>query len=320
MEKETLLRLDQEALNTLNLDDTSSAFVARQLTHVRAQTIQVKHAALNAFTLFPVQTEIPVGADTAEQIYYDMVGMATIISNYADDLPRADVVAEKTAVSVRDIGSSYGYSVKELQNAAYAKVPLTTMKASAVKRSNDKKLNDVAFKGDSKYGITGFIDNANLNEYTLTADGTGSATKFSTKTAAQMFRDMTAFIESVPIATEYTEAMNTIGISPAAHLALASTTYNTTTGLTVLQTLKEQHPEITRWLKIGEFKNADATGTKDIMIGGYFDADYVRFEIPNRFEQRPVQERNLEYVVNCLSSTVGVTVFRPFAFSIAEGV
>lgn len=319
MDKETLLRLDQQALNT-RLDATSSAFVANQLTHVRAQTIQVTHAPLNAFSFFPVQTEIPVGAETAKQIYYDMVGMAIIIANSADDLPRADAVAEETAVNVRHVGASYGYSVIELENASFARVPLSTMKASAVKRAIDKKLNDIAFKGDSKYGITGFLQNSNLNEYTLTADGTGSTTTFSTKTAAQMFRDMTAFIESVPIATEYTEQMNTIGIAPEAYLALASTTYNSTTGLTVLQTLQAQHPEITRWVKLGELIKADSTGAKDVMVGGYFAPDYIRLEIPKRFDQLPVEKRNLDYVIDCLASTVGVTVFKPFAFSIAEGV
>lgn len=319
MKQEQLTRLDQQALNA-RFDASQSAFIAEQLTKTRAKTIQVKHAALNAFTLFPVQTEIPVGAETAKQIYYDLVGMATIISNYADDLPRADAVAEETAVNVRHIGASYGYSVIDLENAAFANLPLSTLKANAAKRSVDKKLNDIAFKGDAKYGITGFLDNSNLNEYTLTADGTGSSTKFSTKTADKMFRDMTAFIESVPIATEYSEQMNTIAMSPDAYLALASTTYNATTGLTVLQTLQAQHPEITRWLKIGEFKNADSTGTKDIMVGGYFDPDYVRLEIPKRFDQLPVEKRNLDYIIDCLASTVGVTVFMPYAFSKAVGV
>lgn len=316
-----MIRLDSDALSR-NFDDTASAFLARQLTHVRAQTIQVTQAPLNAFMLFPVQTEIPVGADTALQRYYDMVGSAAIIANPADDLPRADIVAQEKSVKVKDIGASYGYSVKDLENASFANLPLSTMKAGAVRRAIDVKLNKIAFKGDSTHGIVGFLDNENLNEVTLPADGTGSSTKFSTKTPVQMYRDMSNFIESVPTITEDTEKMNTIALAPAAYNALASTLYvseNGQTTQTVLQMLKAQYPEIQRWLKIGELKGA-GTGNTDVMVGGYFDPSYIRLEIPKRFDQRPVQEKNLMYIVNCLSSTVGVTVFRPYTFSIAEGV
>ena len=39
-------------------DETTSAFLARELTHIRAQVLQVKKAPLNAFSVFPVQTDI----------------------------------------------------------------------------------------------------------------------------------------------------------------------------------------------------------------------------------------------------------------------
>ena len=80
-----------------------------------------------------------------------------------------------------------------------------------------------------------------------------------------------------------------------------------------------KYPEIRRWLKVGELKNADSTGTKDYIIAGVFDPDYVRFEIPLRFDQRPVQEKNLSFNVPCRSKVVGVTVFRPYCFTKAVG-
>ena len=38
-----------------HFDEAQSVFLARQLTHIRAQTLTVKKAALNAFQVFPVQ-------------------------------------------------------------------------------------------------------------------------------------------------------------------------------------------------------------------------------------------------------------------------
>jgi len=321
---EMIERLDAATLKGIGdrMDDASAAFLSRQLTYVRAQTIDVPHAPLNAFTVFPVQTEIPVGADTALQYYYDMVGMAELISNPADDLPRADVLAHETSVHVRQFGDAYGYSVQDLEQAAFARVSLSARKGIAAKRGIDIKLNKLAWNGDAKGGIVGFIDNENMSEYTLAADGTGAATTFESKTAVQMYRDVSNIIESIAINTGEVEKANTVIFAPKPYRALATTLYTTTNGQTtdtVLQMLQSHYPEITRWLKVSELHNADSTGTKDIVIAGYFDPDYIRFEIPKRFDQRPIQERNLEYIVNCLASSVGVTVSRPYCFTKAVG-
>ena len=53
------------------MDADTSVFLARQLTHIRAQTLTVKKTPLNAFQVFPVQTDIPAGAETAVQYIYD---------------------------------------------------------------------------------------------------------------------------------------------------------------------------------------------------------------------------------------------------------
>ena len=67
-------------------DEAFSLFLARELTYIRTQVLQVAKAPMNAFRIFPVQTEVPAGAATAMQRVYDQTGMAKIISNYADDL------------------------------------------------------------------------------------------------------------------------------------------------------------------------------------------------------------------------------------------
>ncbi len=303
-------------------DAATAAFLSRQLTYIRAQTLQVKHAPLNAFTVFPVQTEIPQGASTALQYVYDMVGMAKIIANPADDLPFVDALAEEWPVSVKEVGAAYGYSVSELEQAAFANVSLSTMKSDAVKRAIDTKLNKIAWNGDAAANIIGFLDNENVSEYALTADGTGSATTLSSKTAEKQYRDVANLIETIGENTNETEDANTILFAPAPYRALSTTLYTTANGQTtqtVLQMLKAHYPQITRWLKVGELHNADATGTKDLMIAGFFDPSYIRFEIPLRFEQRPVQENNLSFKIPCRSKVAGVTVFRPYCFTKSVG-
>lgn len=302
-----------------HLDEAASVFLARELQYVRRRVLDVPKAPLEAFTVFPVQTEVPAGAETAYQRIYDSVGVAKIISNYADDLPRADVVAEENPVKLRDVGAAYGYNVSEIRSAQFAGINLSAMKARAARRSIDEKLNAIAWKGDAAHKIIGFLDNPNFTEVTLPADGTGSKTELNTKTVDKVIRDVNAVIEAVPNATNQVEQADTVLIAPTAYNYLATTPRSDHSDITLLEFLRKTHPEIRRWLKVGALKGA-GTNSKDLMIVGKFDPDYVRFEIPQRFNQLPVEMRNLEYIINCMARVIGVTVTMPLAFAKAEGV
>lgn len=301
-----------------NMDEAASVFLARQLTYVRSQVLTVKKASLNAFQVFPVQTDIPSGAETAVQYIYDAVGMAKIINNYADELPRVDVIAKEEPVKVFVLGDAYGYNFREVKNAMFAGVNLSAMKAQQARRGIDVKLNQIAWKGDTAHNIVGFLDNPNISMIALPADGKGSKTTLSTKTTDQMIRDMNDIIDAIPTATNEVEQANTVLMAPAVYRTLSETRIPDGEGQTVLGFLQAVHPEITRWMKVGELKGAGTDGT-DMVIAGYFDPMYVRFEIPTRFDQLPVQYRNLEYVVDCVSEAAGVTVTMPMAFVKAQG-
>lgn len=297
-------------------DETTSAFLARELTHIRAQVLQVKKAPLNAFLVFPVQTDIPEGAESALLRIFDEVGMAEIISNYADDLPRADVLAKETAVKVYTAGAAYGFNEIEIKNAAFAGRSLSALKAQAARMSIDRKINNLAWFGDKVNGIVGFLVNPNIGEYTIPANAKGT-TLIKDMTEDEVLATFNAFLDFIPDKTNDVEQPNTVLLPPAAYAHLATTRLSQTE-TTLLRFLQQVHPEITRWMKVGELRAAGAGG-KDMMIAGYFDPTYIKLEIPNRFQQLPVDRRNLEYVVDCISRCVGVTVSIPFAFVKAVG-
>src|SRR5215467_8231878 len=82
-------------------EDIDTIFLARQLDYVRATNYVRELPASNADRIVPDDTSIPEWAETVWQYAYDMVGMAKVISNYADDLPRADVRATQRSVGVK---------------------------------------------------------------------------------------------------------------------------------------------------------------------------------------------------------------------------
>lgn len=319
LERKNIERLDAaELMRSGRFDEKYSYFLAEQLRYVRAAALKVKKAPLKAFEVFPVTTDIPVGAKTAVQRIYDSVGMAKIISNYGDDLPRIDILAAEKPVHVRTLGAAYGYSVTDLQNAQFAGMNINAEKAEAAREAIDRKINAIAWKGDAEYGITGFIDNPNLTEYTVAASGTGSSTKFIDKTDEQIIADLNGLAAAVETATSFEEHPNTLLLPPKAY-TIVSTKRLSYSDHTILDFFRAAHPNITRVIAVGELEGASSSG-KDIMVAGFFDPKYIKLEIPIRFEQMPIQYRNLEYVIDCIASTTGVTVQIPNAFAKAEGV
>ncbi len=300
-------------------DDNLSLFLARELQYVRRKALETKKLPLSAFNVFPVSTEIPPGAATAVQKEYDSVGMAKIISNYADDLPRCDVTARETVVKVRSLGDAYGYNYDEIASAQMAGVSLDARKAAAARRGIDSKLNKIAWQGDSANGIVGFLNHANITAYTLPNDGDSSSTTWASKNANQIIRDFNGILRTITTQTNGLEEPNTVLMPPEIYDLLAATPKSQYTDSTILDFLQRAHPEITRWLKVPELVGAGANSA-DVFFAGAFDEEHVALEIPVRFDQLPIEKRNLEYVVDCIAKTVGVTVTYPLAFCKAVGV
>ena len=296
-------------------DEATSIFFARQLEHVRAQALEVKKQPLESFNVFPVQTDIPVGAESAVIRIFDSVGTAKIISNYADDLPRVSVAAKEESVKVFMLGDSYGYNIREVQNAQFANINISARKALMARRAIDVKLDGIAWHGDASHKIPGFFGNTNISEYTVPTNA-ANTTKIEDMTVDEAIAFFNAFLEAIPTATNQVEHANTVLLYPKAYNHLATARIPNTMN-TVLDFLKGVHPEITRWMKVGKLAGAGTSG-KDLIYAGYFDPSYIRFEIPERFHQHEVEKRNLEYVIDCTASAVGVTVFIPYAFLKAQ--
>ena len=294
-------------------------FIAQELNYIRSRALEVEHSPLNSFRVFPQETDVPAGAETALQLVYDSVGMAKIVADYGDDLPRAEAVATTIPAKVYTVGDSYGYNYVELEHARMANVNLEARKALSARRGIDLKLNNIAWFGDAEHGIVGFINNPNIATVTIPADGTGSSAQFVDKTPDQIIRDMNAIINEVSNNTNGVEMPDTVLLAPAVYDLLESTPKSQYSDRTILEFLRGAHPEVTRWMKIGELKGA-GTGATDMVIAGVFRPEYIRQENPVRFEQLPVQYRNLEYVVPCVSRTLGVTVNVPVCFASAYGM
>lgn len=303
---------------TGRFDANESLFFARQLEFVKSQTYDIKRVALSALTLMPVSTAIPEGATTHTYRQYDSVGMAKVISNYANDLPRADVTGKEFTNPIRSIGNAYGYNVQEIRSAMFAGVNLNGKKALAATRAHQEKINQLAFAGDADNGLPGLLSNTNVPEVTLLADGTGASKTFATKTALQIVRDVNALINKVLTQSKGVHRVTDVWL-PIEQYALIATTQNSAASdTTILEFLQKNHPGVT-FRQVVEMDGAGAGGA-DRMYAMENSMENWQLEIPMMIRQYSPQQAGLEFTVPVESRFAGVIIEYPLAFAFADGI
>lgn len=298
------------------LDANEGVFFARQLEAIKAQAYDVKRPKLSAMDIMPVSTSTPEGAATITYRQYDSVGAAQIISNYANDLPRADVTGKEFTSPVRGIGISYGYNLQEIRAANMTGVPLSEKKMRAAMRSHEELINRLAWFGDTEHGLPGFLTNANIPAYTVTADGTGSSKLWTAKTADQIIRDVNGIINQVQTQSKGIHRANTVLMPLEQYAFIASAPRSSTTDTTILAFLQANNPGVT----FRAVLELDGVGGLDKLVAGEFSADNMQLELPMAFRQYSPQQKGLEFEIPCESRFGGVIVEYPLALAIGDSI
>jgi len=308
--------------------ETASMFFARELEHVKAQTYDVVRAPLRAMELIPVSNTAGPGAESIVYEQYDMTGLAKIVANYADDLPRSDVKGKQFVARIRSIGNSYGYSLQEIRAAQQAAKPLEQRKANAAARAQQEAWNRIAFYGDEEHGLQGWLTNANIPSETVENDGTGDSTEWDTKTPEKILRDMNDLVNGIVDRTNGAEQPDTLVLPIKQYTKITTTRADSGTDTTIAQYFLNNNPfiESLEWSnELSEDQRASALGDSDpfsgdIMIAYRRDPDALTLEMPQMFEQLHVQERGLEFVVPCHSRCAGTIVYYPLSQAVGEGI
>jgi hypothetical protein len=325
----TQKRYDERDLNTiqnsglLHTDANEGIFFAQELESVKARTYDVNYPELTATMVMPVDSSAGSGAETIAYYQYDATGQAKIISNYSTDLPRVDLKGKKFTADVKSIGASYGYSVQDIRAARMAGKPLEQRKANAVRRANDQEVNRIAYFGDEEHGMVGLLNHPNIPSYTLPDDGVDEddnpSTKFIHKTPDQVLRDLNGMGAKMLELTQNVETPDTLLIGHTTHADLTSRARSANSDTTILQFFLNNNPYVKNVQVVPELVGAGTDGD-DICMMYRKSPDKLTLEIPQPFEQFPVQVKGLEYEVPCHSRCGGVIVYYPLSLIKAEGV
>jgi len=290
----------------------NALLLARQLDYVKARTYDKKYPQMKGALLVPTTSDAPEWAETITYRMYDSVGIAKIIANYADDLPRADVRGREVTVRVRDIGDSYGYNINELRASRALGAGLDTRKAAAARLAIEQKINRITLMGDADYNLLGFLNHPNIGEATgLTGDWNDAGT-----TGDDILDDLNIMWTSFILQGFGVHTPNFLALPPAAHAAAFSKRL-TDSQETAGSFWQRMHPGV-RIEPVYECVGADEG--EDVALLYERNEENFSSELVMAFNQQPPQARNLEFVVPCLARHAGVQVRYPLAFLRAVGI
>lgn len=289
-------------------EDADGIFFARQLDYVRSRIYERKYPAMVAGRLVPDSTEAPEWAETITTKVYDEVGIAKVIANYADDLPRVDVRGVESTVRVRTIGDSYGYNIAEIKASRATGQGLDVRRAAVARRAIEQKINRVKLKGDADYNLLGLINNPNIGETTgLTGEWADPTTD-----AAEILADLNALWIAVNTQSKGVHVPDTFVIATTDYTQAATKPLAGFPGMTAMMFFKGAHPEV-NFVQAFEMVGAGTSG--NLIMLYELNEENLRHELVQPFNQLPVQERNLEFIVNCTARTAGVQIDYPLAFT-----
>lgn len=305
--------------------EDASIFFARELDYIKAKSYDKIYPELTALQNFPITHEVPEGAETTTYYSYEKTGMAAIISNYATDLPRADVKGAPTTAYVKSLGDSYGYSIQEMRASRMAGKSLDTRKAEAARYAIDRTTNTIAFAGDAEHNLMGMLSvGNNIPLFTLSTvevDGE-EKTEFKFKSAAEILTDINSMFAYQSKITKDVEKADVLMLPSSVYIDV-STRQVPNTGYTVKKFLLENAPYLKDIVSAPELES-DSEGTNPYGVGVAMlytnSADKFSLEIPMPFYQYPLQNRNLEVVIPCEQRLAGIIMYYPLSALLAVGV
>jgi len=308
-----------EVIRSVNLDAGESIFFARELEFIKSKSYDIKYGELKARMILPVSYEAGPGAESITYRQYDQLGVAKFIANYANDLPRADIKGREYTSPVRSEATSYGYTLQEVRAAKLTGKPLEQRRANSAKRAILQLENTTAFFGNAEVGLSGFINASNTNVVSVPADGTGNTTQWVNKTADQILRDMNLIANSIFSATKGVEQPSTMLLPLDQYTLVTSTPRSAISDVTIAEFFLKNNPFVEELDWLNELKGAGASSTDRCMAYDR-DQDKLSLEIPQDFEQLPVQEEGLEFIIPCHARLGGVIIYYPLSIAVADGI
>lgn len=308
------------------LDANEVAFFRDQLRVVDKTVYEFKTPGNLSRSLIPLITDV---AEDANAYTYRMVkrwGRAKFGASLGDDAPRIEFAAAERSQVIHNVTDSYGYNLLEIRRAARIGSSLDADRARAARMQIEDTIDAVLANGDAATETRGLLNQSTSNFvalYTLADGATGSKT-WASKTAKEILKDVQGMATQL-IANLKQHGNNTLSrftlVVPTEQHALLLQPIGSNSDKTLLKFIMENDPriaEIVAWHRC-DGAGAAAGGTGDRICMYAKDSTVLGSLVPMEFSPQSPQQKNLEFVINCLARCGGVVVRYPVAMLYADG-
>lgn len=193
-------------------------FLKRQLEQMLPKVLEKRYATLpfENGDLVPTKPDLEPGAATLIQQQIETSGEAAIVADEAFDIPLSDAATSETEYKVIAVYSGFHFTVRELQRAQLANVPIQERKMLGARRAIAEKMNSIVAFGSARYGIDGFLTNPQVPVSDSSLDIFDRTGTSSDDVIAFFLDEVTSIIE----ASQMTESPNTALVSVRTHSEL----------------------------------------------------------------------------------------------------
>lgn len=307
------------------LDANETMVLAQQLEYLRARTADIERPEFKARLLVPVTSEVDPGADTWAYVQWDRVGMAKIVANYADDIPKVATFAKKFVLNVESMTLGYGWSWLDLQRTARAGVPLRTRLNQGVRDGFESKIEEIGAIGIKETGTTGLLNSPNVPSITAAPPLTGSNPAWGgpDKTPLEVVDDLLAMEVAIINNTKGVRSPNTL-VLPLSKLNYITnkSIYNVANSSptdTILSVFLAKSRSVTA-VEFWHFADTANTGNTPRACMYRRDPSVVHLEIPQEQQELPPQAKNLSLEINSIGRIGGVAWEYPLAGVYMNGI
>ena len=299
-------------------------FVRAQTTHVEAGVYRIKYPDIQYQDLIPVDTSAHPYSTSVTYTSMNGAGEAKWINGGADDVPMVGTEMEQFQTPVFTAAIGYDWGFEEVGQAQMLGINLASEKASTARRVYEEMVDRVALEGDTAKGFSGLYAYPGVPAASVTADGTGSGTAWSTKTGDLILRDVNALLSGVYTATRTTAIADTL-LLPFNRLNDIATKRLGDTQMTILEFLRQNnvYSAVTGSpLTIRGVRGLDTAGAGSTarMVAYRRSPEVLKLHIPMPHQFLPVEVRGLRYIVPGVFRLGGLDVRLPQEVRYGDGI
>ena len=292
------------------------AFTKGQLEALESTIYDVIYGnPMEAFQFVPINTSSGAAAQVYSYRMVEKTGEAKIVADGAHDRNVIDSTLTKSTLNFYEFGGSYTYTIGDTQAAGMLDFDQVQFNARQTAEAIARAHNEYCLVGgagvDGGYAtVKGFYNNGDVNDATLTdADWT-------TVTAAAAYTTVTDVIHTVITQSSAKHRPTDVLLSTFVWNFCASNIHNSTTGATVLKSLRENYPDITFHLA----PSATARGTSgvDICVAYEKRADRVEYIASVIYDEAAADKKGFNFIVEARGRTAGTAVRYPLSMAYGQ--